>query len=144
MFGNGSSAPKEKPIAYLKNVNRIPGALIQSNPGETRQFFMHYSAHKYAPPRPKFDSSSAPHTSSMWPANQQQSLTVIHWSHRQYWKASVGSSSEPSCESLSHAQAPTSDSHSQRTFSPRAIPSTGCSWAQGVSQKHGTLTKDEL
>lgn len=48
MFGKGSSAPKEKPITYLKNVNRIPGALIQSNPGETRQFFRHYSAHKYA------------------------------------------------------------------------------------------------
>lgn len=102
LSGKGSSALKEKAIAYLKNVNRIPGALIQSNPGETRQFFRHYSAHKYAPPRPEFDSSSAPHTSSTWPANQQRSLAGIHWSHPHSWKASVGFTSEPSCELLFH------------------------------------------
>lgn len=78
MLGKGSSALKEKPTAYLKNVNRIPGPLTENNHGETRRFFVHYSARKYVPSKPIPDRSPAPQAISRGPANQQQSLAVTH------------------------------------------------------------------
>ena len=80
MSGKGRSAPQGPLITYLKNVNRIPGQtpLTPRNQGESRPLSVHYSARKYVPTRPKFDSSLGIVSKSRGPANQQGSFAVIH------------------------------------------------------------------